>query len=217
MTGVPRKKNQTLRTRSLSVAALAVLALGLFLAAAAPLPQPQATPAPVSEIVLTLDPAQSTVHWTLDSTLHMVHGTFSPKSGTMHFDPETGKAGGEIVVAATSGESGNNSRDARMHKEILETPKYPDVIFRPTQVQGKVGQSGASDLTLDGIFSIHGADHNLTAAVHAELTGDRWRGTAKFQVPYVKWGIKDPSNFLLKVKPVVNVELEMSGEVKAAK
>src|SRR5258706_2464571 len=217
MTGVPRKKNQTLRTRSLSVAALAVLALGLFLAAAAPLPQPQATPAPVSEIVLTLDPAQSTVHWTVDSTLHMVHGTFALKSGTVHFDPETGKAGGEIVVAATSGESGNNSRDARMHKEILETPKYPDVIFRPTQVQGKVGQSGASDLTLDGIFSIHGADHNLTAAVHAELTGDRWRGTAKFQVPYVKWGIKDPSNFLLKVKPVVNVELEMSGEVKVAK
>src|SRR5258706_4971169 len=207
MTGVPRKKNQTLRTRSLSVAALAVLALGLFPAAAAPLPQPQAPPAPVSEIVLTLDPAQSTVHWTLDSTLHMVHGTFSPKSGTIHFDPETGKAGGEIVVAATSGESGNNSRDARMHKEILETHKYPDVIFRPTQVQGKVGQSGASVLTLAGIFSILGADRIVTAAVHAELTGDRWPGTAKFQVPYVKWGIKDPNNFLLKKKPVVHVVL----------
>jgi polyisoprenoid-binding protein YceI len=208
---------QAFRARSLSVAALAVLALALFLAAAAPQPQPQATPAPVSEIVLTLDPAQSTVHWTVDSTLHMVHGTFVLKSGTVHFDPETGKAGGEIVVAATSGESGSSSRDARMHKEILETPKYPDVIFRPTQVQGRVGQSGASDVKLDGVFSIHGADHNLTALVHAELTGDRWRGTSKFEVPYVKWGIKDPSNFLLKVKPVVNVELEMSGEVKAAK
>ncbi len=46
--------------------------------------------------------------------------------------------------------------------------------------------------------------------------GDRWRGTGKFEVPYVKWGIKDPSNFLLKVKPVVNVELEMSGEVRAS-
>jgi polyisoprenoid-binding protein YceI len=208
---------QAFRARSLSVAALAVLALALFLAAAAPQPQPQAAPAPVSEIVLTLDPAQSTVHWTVDSTLHMVHGTFVLKSGTVRFDPETGKAGGEIVVAATSGESGSSSRDARMHKEILETPKYPDVIFRPTQVQGKVGLSGASDVKLDGVFSIHGADHNLTALVHAELTGDRWRGTSKFEVPYVKWGIKDPSNFLLKVKPVVNVELELSGEVKAPK
>jgi polyisoprenoid-binding protein YceI len=189
----------------------------VFLPAAAPPPQQQTSPARTSEIVLTLDPAQSTVHWTVDSTLHTVHGTFALKSGTIHFDPETGKAGGEIVVFAPSGESGNSSRDARMHKEILETPRYPDVIFRPTQVQGKVGQSGASDVKLDGVFFIHGADHDLTALVHAELTGDRWRATSKIEVPYVKWGIKDPSNFLLKVKPVVNVELEMSGEVKATK
>ena len=206
---------QAFRARSLTVAALAVLALALFPAAAAPPPQPQA--APLSEIVLTLDPAQSAVHWTVDSTLHMVHGTFALKSGTVHFDPETGKAGGEIVVIATSGESGNSSRDARMHKEILETSRYPEVIFHPAQVQGKVGLSGASEVKLEGIFSIHGADHELSAPVHAELAGDRWRGTSKFEVPYVQWGIKNPSNFLLKVKPVVNVELEMSGEVKAAK
>ena len=204
------------RTRSMSVAALAVLGLALLLAAAAPLPQSQSTLAPVSEIVLTLDPAQSTVHWTVDSSLHTVHGTFALKSGTLHFDPETGKAGGEIVVDATSGESGSNSRDARMHKEILDTPRYPEVIFHPTQVEGKVGQAGASDVKLNGIFSIHGTDHDLTALVHAELTGDRWKGTGKFEVPYVKWGIKNPSNFLFKVKPVVNVELEMSGDVKAA-
>ena len=206
---------QAFQARSRTVAALAVLGLVLFLAAA-PLPRPQATPAPVSEIVLTLDPAQSIVHWTVDSSLHTLHGTFALKSGNLHFDPETGKADGEIVVAATSGESGSNSRDARMHKEILETPRYPEVIFRPTQVEGKVGQAGASDVKLNGVFSIHGADHDLTALVHAELTGDRWRGTSKFEVPYVKWGIKNPSNFLFKVKPVVNVELEMSGEVKAA-
>jgi polyisoprenoid-binding protein YceI len=196
---------------------LAVLGLALFLPAAAPLPQPAAAPAAVSEIVLTLDPAQSRVHWTVDSSLHAVHGTFALKSGTVHFDPATGKAGGEIIVLAPSGESGNSSRDRRMHKEILETARYPEAVFRPTQVEGKVVQSGASDVKLGGVFSIHGADHELTALVHAELKGDRWRGTGTFEVPYVKWGIKDPSNFLLKVKPVVRVVLEMSGEVKAAK
>ncbi len=202
-----------------SLRAAAVLGLVVLLAAAAPPPPTPtgSTQAAASEIVLTLDPAQSKVHWTVDSTLHTVHGTFALKSGNVHFDPETGRAGGEIVVYAPSGESGNNSRDKRMHREILETAKYPEVIFRPTQVDGKVGQSGASDVKLGGVFSIHGVDHDLTALVHAELTGDRWRGTSRFEVPYVKWGIKDPSNFLLKVKPVVNVELEMSGEVKTLK
>jgi polyisoprenoid-binding protein YceI len=180
-------------------------------------PQPQTSDAAASEIVFTLDPAQSKVHWTVDSTLHTVHGTFMVKSGTLHVDPETGKAGGEVVVFAPSGESGNGSRDKRMHKEILETAKYPDVIFRPRQMEGKVGRSGASDVNLTGVLSIHGADHELTTQVHAELTGDHWHGTSTFEVPYVKWGIKDPSNFLLKVKPVVHVELEMSGELKAAK
>jgi polyisoprenoid-binding protein YceI len=208
---------RALEVRSLSESAgVAVLGLALFLPAVATPPRQQATQEATSEIVLTLDPAQTRVHWTVDSTLHTVHGTFALKGGTVHFDPETGKAGGEIVVSAVSGESGNSSRDARMHKEILETAKYLDVVFRPTQVEGKVGPSGASDVKLHGVFSIHGADHDLTALVHAELTGDRWKGTSKFEVPYVKWGIKDPSNFLLKVKPVVSVELEMSGQVKVA-
>lgn len=203
--------------RARSVGAVAVLGLVMFLGAAAPLTPQQTSPVATSETILTLDPAQSKVQWTVDSTLHTVHGTFALKSGTVHFDPETGKASGEIVVYAPSGESGNNSRDKRMHKEILETAKYPDVVFRPTLVEGRIGESGASDVKLSGVFSIHGADHDLTAQVHAELMGDRWRGTSRFEVPYVKWGIKDPSNFLLKVKPVVNVELEMSGEVRAAK
>ncbi len=197
--------------------ALAVCGFLVFLAAATPLSPSVATQATAPEILLTIDPAHSIVHWTLDSMLHTVHGTFALKSGIVHFDPETGKAGGEIVVSAPSGESGNGSRDNRMHKEILETAKYPDVVFRPRQIDGKVAPSGASDVKLAGVFSIHGADHELTAQVHAELTGDHWRGISNFEVPYVQWGIKDPSNFFLKVKPLVKVELEMSGEVRSAR
>jgi polyisoprenoid-binding protein YceI len=208
---------KVLAPRSFVTGALGIVGLALFLSAAAAPPRQQATTTPASETVLTLDPAQSKVHWTVDSTVHTVHGTFNLKSGSVHFDPETGKAGGEIVVYATSGESGNGSRDARMHKEILETAKYPDVIFRPTQVEGKVAPSGPSDVKLHGIFSIHGADHELVAIVHAELNGDHWKGTGKFGVPYVTWGIKDPSNFILKVKKIVNVDLEVAGDAKTAK
>jgi polyisoprenoid-binding protein YceI len=203
--------------RVLRIAPWAVVSFALFLATAVPVAQPQASASASSEIVLTVDPAQSKVHWSVDSTLHMVHGTFALKSGNIHFDPETGAGGGEVVVIASSGESGNTSRDKRMHKEILETAKYPEAVFCPKQIEGKVAKTGTSDVKLVGVFSIHGKDHDLTTQVHAELMGGRWTGTGEFEVPYVKWGIKDPSNFLLKVAPVVKVELELSGEVAGAR
>ncbi len=200
-------------SRSLLVATASAFALALFLSAAPP--SQQAAPATSPDIVLNLDPAQSKVHFTVDTSLHTVHGTFNLKSGNVHFDPQTGKAAGEIIVFATSGDSGSTGRDARMHKEILETEKFPDALFRPTQVEGKVSPSGGCDVKLHGTLTLHGADHDLTALVHAELSGDHWKGTAKFEIPHVTWGIKDPSNFFLKVKHVVNVELEMSGTMQA--
>jgi polyisoprenoid-binding protein YceI len=203
--------------KPITVASMAVLGCSLLVPAPATLTAEQAAAPATAEIVLTVDPAQSKVHWTVDSTLHMVHGTFALKGGSVHFDPESGRAGGEIAVSATSGETGNNSRDARMHKEILETAKYPDALFKPTQIEGKVAPSGPSDSNVHGVFSIHGGDHDLIAPVHTEITGNHWKGTTKFEVPYVKWGIKDPSNFFLKMKPVVNVELELFGEVQAVK
>ncbi len=202
--------------RTFAIGSLGIAGLALFLSAAAAPPRQTVAPAaiPTPEIVLTLDPAQSKAHFMVDSSLHAVHGTFALKSGTVHFDPETGKAGGEIVVYATSGDSGNDKRDARMHKEILETAKYPDAVFHPTQIEGKVASTGPSDIKVHGVLSLHGSDHEITAQVHAELSGERWKGTASFDVPYISWGIKDPSNFFLKVKKVVSVELEMAGEVR---
>lgn len=104
-----------------------------------------------------------------------------------------------------------------MHKEILETQKYPDAIFRPTQIEGRVAREGASDVKIHGLLLLHGGQHELVAMVHAELAGDHWKGTAKFDVPYIQWGIKDPSNWLLKVKPVVNIELDMAGGLASSK
>jgi len=179
--------------------------------------EPQAAPAPAGhEIALTIEPAQTKVHYMVDSTLHTVHGTFTLKSGALRFDPQTGKADGAIVVNAASGESGNSSRDARMHKEILETWKFAEATFRPTQIDGRVSLTSTSDFNVKGVISLHGADHELLVPVHSEFSGDHWKGSAKFDVPYIQWGIKDPSNFLLHVKPVVNIELEMSGTQSAA-
>lgn len=194
---------------------VAICGIVIFPLAFAAAPAAQTTQTTAQEVVLVLDPSQCKVHFSVDATLHTVHGTFNLKSGTVHYDPESGKASGEIVVYATSGDSGNGTRDARMHKEILETRIYPEAVFRPSQVEGKVARSGASDVKLHGIILLHGQEHEIVVQVHAELAAGRWTGTAKFDVPYVQWGIKDPSNWLLRVKPVVNVEVEMAGSASS--
>ena len=206
------------KTATLVAAVLVGLRL-LLSASAAPPPQHTQTAAAataVSSLSLTLDPAQSKVHWTLPGSLHTVHGTFLVTRGALSFDRDSGKAAGEIMVNAKSGESGNDSRDSRMHKEILETVKYPDVVFRPAQVEGKVAAAGPSDIKVHGTVSVHGTDHEITALVHAELSGETWKGSAKFDVPYVDWGIKNPSNFLIKASKVVGIEVEMAGHLQTS-
>jgi polyisoprenoid-binding protein YceI len=167
-----------------------------------------------SQIALSVDAEHSAVHWMLDSSVHTVHGTFQVKRGTVSFNSATGKASGEIVVDAGSGESGNDSRDRKMHEEVLESGKYAEVIFRPQRVEGTVKAGGNSTLTVYGTFSLHGADHAFSASVQVELKETAWKASTSFSVPFLEWGLKNPSNFLLKVKPVVNVSVEFSGSLQ---
>ena len=178
------------------------------------LPQHAAPQAPASEIVLGIDPAQSKVHWTLESTVHTVHGSFAFKKGTLQLDTSTGKARGEIVVDATSGNSGNDSRDKKMHKEVLESGRYVEVVFRPDRVEGKITPQGTSAVQVHGVFILHGGEHELTVPVQAELAGDHWTGSAKFNVPFIDWGLKNPGNFFLKVNHAVEIEVELKGSMQ---
>ena len=203
------------RSRMKNVLFLCVAA-PVALAALSALPQHAAPPPLTNEIVLGVDPAQSKVHWTLGTTLHTVHGTFAFKSGTFHLDPAVGKASGEIVVYATSGDSDNDSRDKKMHKEVLESSKYQDVIFRPDRVEGKIAPQGQFTVQVHGIFILHGTEHELTVPVQAEFAGDHWTGSANFNIPFIDWGLKNPSNFFLKVERAVQIQLELKGPLQNA-
>ena len=168
------------------------------------------------ELTLYLDPRQSKLQWTLGSTLHTVHGTFLLKRGAVKFDPASGRASGEFVADATSGESGNESRDKKMHGQILESERYREVIFRPNRIEGRVLAEGSSHVEVRGTILLHGSEHELTVPVEAELNGKSWKGSARFSVPYLQWGLKSPNTFLLKADPAVEIRLELSGTLERA-
>jgi polyisoprenoid-binding protein YceI len=167
--------------------------------------------AQAQEATLNFAPAQTTVNFTLGDVLHTVHGSFNLKSGQIQFSPATNAISGEIVIDAASGNSGSGARDRKMHKEILESAKYPQITFRPDRVDGKVPSSGTSTVQVHGMFGIHGAEHDLTVPAQVEFAPDRWDLTVHFNVPYVQWGLKDPSNFFLHVEKTVAIDLHATG------
>ncbi len=117
------------------------------------------------------------------------------KSGSLLLDPPLGKLTGEIVVDAASGESGNGMRDRKMHREILESDRYKEIVFRPDRFEGVVSLQGKSAIRVHGIFTIHGSDHELTIPSEVEPFAEHWTATLHFPVPYTKWGMKNPSTF----------------------
>jgi polyisoprenoid-binding protein YceI len=169
--------------------------------------------APTSSGVLTfnIDPANSTVQFTLGALLHTVHGTFGIKSGAVRFDPNSGKASGQISVDVRSGNTGEGTRDRQMHANVLESERFPDAVFSPDRINGRLASSGASDVEVHGLLRIHGRDHEMTIPVRVQMQNASVTARAKFTVPYVSWGMRDPSTFVLQVAKSVDVDVTLEG------
>lgn len=172
-----------------------------------------AVSAAAQDTAFQLDPAQTSVKFTLGDILHTVRGTFHLKRGALQFEPASGKISGEIVVDAASGESGSGMRDRKMHKEILESNRYPDIAFHPDRIEGPVANQGKSSVKIHGMFSIHGVDHEITVPAEVDRSTDHWSATVHFTVPYAKWGMKNPSTLFLRVNDSVEIDLVAAGNV----
>jgi polyisoprenoid-binding protein YceI len=202
---MPNRKMREPASRAVPIRAIVFFAALLFSRAL-----------PAQETVVTLDPAQTHIEYTLGATLHTVHGTFQLKSGVVRFDLSTGKASGAIIVDAASGTSGNEGRDSKMHKEILESPKYPEIIFTPAQIKGAISAQGPSQVEVSGTFRLHGQDHAFTIPLAVKMTGSQATATSHFAIPYQKWGLKNPSTFVLRVKDTVEIDVNATAKLAAS-
>ncbi|MGH9731469.1 MAG: YceI family protein [Candidatus Acidiferrales bacterium] len=170
-------------------------------------------PVQAQSVTLNLDPARTQITFTLGATLHTVEGSFKLKSGAIQFNPATGEARGDVVVDATTGESGNNSRDQKMHKYVLETQNYPEIVFVPERVQGHVSLAGESHVQIQGLVKLHGSQHEIALPADIQVTGNQLTASLHFAIPYVEWGLKDPSTFVLRVEKKVDVAIHVVGSL----
>lgn len=172
-----------------------------------------AVSAAAQDTAFQLDPAQTSVKFTVGDVLHTVRGTFQLKRGSLELEPASGKISGEIVVDAGSGNSGSGMRDRKMNKEVLESNRYPEITFHPDRIEGAVSNQGKSSVRVHGMFNIHGVDREITVPAEVEMSANHWTATVHFTVPYAKWGMKNPSTLFLKVNDSVEIDLTAAGNV----
>jgi polyisoprenoid-binding protein YceI len=166
-------------------------------------------------VEIEFTPSKCTVQFTLGALLHTVHGSFKVKGGLVRFDPGSGQASGQIVVDVRSGETGDSGRDRQMHETVLESNRFPEAVFSLDRVKGRVLSSGDSQIDLLGSLRLHGGEHEMTIPATVKVQNDLVMANARFTVPYVDWGMKDPSNLVLRVDKTVKIEVAFTGKVAA--
>jgi polyisoprenoid-binding protein YceI len=161
----------------------------------------------------TINPDASEVRMTLNTTHEVVHSAFHIQSGSIEFDRSAPKMSGSVVVLAGSGKTGNGSRDKRMNKEILQVEKYTTVSFEPKSYAGAIAPSGDSTIQVTGIFTLLGTPHEITIPMPVHLEGATATAKAHFPVPYVQWGVKNPSFLIWKADNDVTIDLSLTGQL----
>ena len=160
-----------------------------------------------------VNPDASEVKMKLNTTHEVVNGTFHIQSGSIEFDGSTSKMSGSVVVLAGSGKTGNDSRDRKMNKDILKVDQFATVSFAPKAYSGTVAASGDSTIQVNGAFTLLGTAHDLTIPMQIHIDGSQATARAKFVVPYVQWGLKNPSFLIWKADNDVAIDLNLVGQV----
>ena len=160
-----------------------------------------------------VNPDASEVKMTLKTTHELVNGTFHIQSGSIEFDRRAQTIPGSVVVAAGSGKTGNDSRDKKMNKDILKVDQYTTVSFAPKTYTGTIAPSGDSTIQVSGVFTLIGIAHDLTIPMQIHMDGSKAMARAQFVVPYVQWGLKNPSFLIWKAENDVAIDLNLVGQI----
>jgi polyisoprenoid-binding protein YceI len=158
-----------------------------------------------------IDAKASALDFSVGATMHTVRGKARFEGGELVYDPATGEASGEVVVDARSFDTANSGRDQKMHSTVLESVKFPRVVFKPRRIEGAV----PGTVKISGTFQIHGVEQSLEVPGEVTRVGDRLTVATSFSVPFVRWGLTDPSG-LLRVDKEVAVRVKLVGDVRSA-
>ena len=100
-----------------------------------------------------------------------------------------------------------------MHRGVLESGRHPRIIYRAKRLRVLRRDTASADVELEGVLEMHGQRHPLVLPARLAARGGRIAIETSFRVPYVEWGMQDPSTLFLRVDRFVDVRVRSEGTI----
>jgi hypothetical protein len=168
---------------------------------------------------ITLDAATSQVTFELGAVFHTVHGRGPVEETVLTYAPAAGTLNGIIRMPATGLTTDNQRRDRKMHGQVLKSAEHPWIIMKLQRADGFLNPESGGALQIEAELVLLGQGHPVSFPVEISIIdpdSGRVRAAGAFSVPYVAWGLEDPSAVFLRVDKEVRVTFSADGTLAPA-
>jgi len=96
---------------------------------------------------------------------------------------------------------------------VLEPAKYPEIVFRSTEVTGKPLGNGQYDLKIRGDLTLHGVTRHIVIPAKVTLAGNNLRAVGEFSIDRSDFKVKATSAFhgMVRVRDKVKFTFDIFG------
>jgi polyisoprenoid-binding protein YceI len=164
-------------------------------------------------------PSKSSVTFTISTTFNEIEGKAKAFKGSLSIPDAKDLATGTtatITIDTKSMETGNKGRDKDMHKDVIESEKFPEIkiaIKKITADSALYTYKISADITMHGVtksvdfktsaLSFAGTDGKLSLSI-----------SGKVKINMSDWGMTPPSIVVNKVSPEIVVGWSLIAQQK---
>ena len=154
---------------------------------------------PARPLRYKVEVAGSSVRWELPATFEPIKGVVPLFHGSIEAKPlSTGAwdVSARIVVPAAAMRTGNRRRDRTLREKVLETARYPEIVFELRQFTGDLSRfrpGQTFSVQVVGDLTVHGKTAPVQLPVDVSVFPKAVILTGSFPVHWKAYGLEDPS------------------------
>ena len=152
-----------------------------------------------SQELKNIDTTKSSISYSGNHFLHKWSAENNNLSGLIKIDDENILNIG-IVAKVVDFKSGNSSLDSNSYR-VLEALKFPNIIFKSTNISSLNGQS-----IIKGLIQFHGIEKNINVNVELNNIDNSTQINGEFTLNLSDFSIDRPSLLLKKIDNEIKIE-----------